>query len=89
MKLKRLLARVTEFQGADEETQKQEIKAIRKVLKLLKKKEKALKEKLKRNPERDDAESIRTSLKVIYVQRTKGVERVRELKAQDVKGESD
>ena len=80
MKRKRLLAKLSAFLRADEATQKQEIDATREILKLLKKKENALKEKLEKHPERHDAERIATQLQVIYKQRKRGVDRLRELR---------
>lgn len=82
MKLKKLMARVSQFLDADSKTQMEEIKSIRKVLKELKSKERDLKEKIadlaaKNSEERDE---LQIKLDVIYAQRKKGLDRVKELK---------
>lgn len=82
MKLKKLLARVSDFLDADSKTQVEEIKSIRKVLKELKSKERDLKAKQTRLSVKnlEDREELQIKLDVIYAQRKKGLDRVKELK---------
>lgn len=80
MKTRNLLSRLTHFLDADTKTQQKEIKSIRELLKKLKQKERDLKEKLEKRPDREDADEIRIKLDVIYAQRMKGLERVRQIK---------
>jgi len=80
MKTKNLLSRLTRFLDADTKTQQKEIKSIRELLKKLKQKERDLKEKLDKRPDREDADDIRIKLDVIYAQRLKGLDRVRQIK---------
>ncbi|WP_114416822.1 hypothetical protein [Marinospirillum perlucidum] len=82
MKLKKLLEQVGDFLDADSKTQAKEIKSIRKVLKELKKKEHKLKAELKGLPkaEEEARDELQIKLDVIYAQRKKGLDRVRELK---------
>ncbi|MBE0506423.1 MAG: hypothetical protein IBX50_06835 [Marinospirillum sp.] len=81
MKMKKLMERLTRFLDADTSTQQNEIKSIRKVLKELKDKERSLREKLEKNPRREDADELQIKLDVIYAQRKKGLERVQVLKS--------
>ncbi|SFC31453.1 hypothetical protein SAMN05660443_2209 [Marinospirillum celere] len=82
MKLKKLMARVSDFLDADSKTQLEEIKSIRKVLKELKSKERDLKDKIAQVPAKntEDKEELQIKLDVIYAQRKKGLDRVKELK---------
>lgn len=82
MKVKKLLARLSNFLDADNKTQQEEIKSTRKVLKVLKTKEHDLRAKLVNKLEQDpeEAESLQLKLDVIYAQRRKGVERIKALK---------
>ncbi|MCG5512679.1 hypothetical protein [Ectothiorhodospira shaposhnikovii] len=80
MKTKKLLARLAGFLSADQTAQREELKSIRKVLKKLKAKERDLTARLEQTPPGDEHEEIAQKLQVIYAQRRKGVERVRELK---------
>ncbi|MBK1673096.1 hypothetical protein CKO35_07210 [Ectothiorhodospira shaposhnikovii] len=80
MKTKKLLARLAGFLSADQTAQQKELKSIRKVLKKLKAKERDLNARLEQTPPGDEHGEIVQKLQVIYAQRRKGVERVRELK---------
>jgi hypothetical protein len=80
MKTKKLLARLRDLLDAEASEQRREIASIREVLKALKEKERKLQGKLEKRPDREDREEIEGKLQVIYAQRKKGVERVRELK---------
>lgn len=82
MKVKKLLERLSQFLDADSKTQQEEIKSIRKVLKILKTKEHSLRAKLanKLQQDPDEAEALQLKLDVIYAQRKKGVERVQAIK---------
>ncbi|NLW05258.1 MAG: hypothetical protein GX029_08560 [Pseudomonadaceae bacterium] len=82
MKVKKLLERLGQFLDADSKTQQEEIKSIRKVLKVLKTKEHDLRAKLASKLEHypEEVEGLQLKLDVIYAQRRKGVERVKVLK---------
>lgn len=88
MKAKKLMERLGRFLDADTSTQQNEIKSIRKVLKELKEKERSLREKLEKNPRREDADELQIKLDVIYAQRKKGLERVQVLKSSIKEGKS-
>ncbi|MCG5500075.1 hypothetical protein [Ectothiorhodospira lacustris] len=83
MKTKKLLARLAGFLNADQTAQRKELKSIRKVLKKLKAKERDLTTKLEETPPGDEYEEISQKLQVIYAQRRKGIERVREIKGRN------
>lgn len=90
MKAKKLLKRLSKFLDADEKTQYQKIKSTKKVLKALKRKEASLKEQLQQTHENEaEAEAIQVKLDVIYAQRKKGVERVKQLRESKRPSESD
>lgn len=82
MKVKKLLAKLSQFLDADNKTQQEEIRATRKILKELKSKEHALRKKMAVKLEQDpeEVESLQLKLDVIYAQRRKGVERIKALK---------
>lgn len=80
MATKKLLAKLSRFLDADRASQQKEIESIRKVLKKLKHKERDLREKLPKTPEGEERDNITAKLKVIYAQRRKGVDRVKELR---------
>lgn len=88
MKAKKLMERLGRFLDADTSTQQDEVKSIRKVLKELKEKERSLREKLEKNPRREDADELQIKLDVIYAQRKKGLERVQVLKSSIKEGKS-
>lgn len=88
MKAKKLMERLGRFLDADTSTQQDEVKSIRKVLKELKEKERSLREKLEKNPKREDADELQIKLDVIYAQRKKGLERVKALRCAIKEGKS-
>lgn len=81
MTAKKLLERVKAFLDADRKTQLEKIRSIRKVLKELKQKERKLKAVRDQEKDQDVKEALQLRLDVIYAQRKKGVDRVKELKA--------
>lgn len=81
MKAKKLLARLNAFMDADLRTQQEEMKSIRKVLKELKEKERKLQKKIEKPEAAEAREALQLQLDVIYAQRRKGLDRVREIKA--------
>lgn len=89
MKAKKLLKRLGEFLDADEKTQYREFTATKKILKALKEKEDTLKEQLLITLDAQERSAIQTKLDVIYAQRKKGVERVKQLKELERSGDSD
>ncbi|ANB02923.1 hypothetical protein [Ectothiorhodospira sp. BSL-9] len=87
MATKKLLAKLGKFLDADRASQRKEIQSIRKVLKKLKHKERDLREKLPKTPEGEERDDIAAKLEVIYAQRRKGVDRVKELRGVHKPGE--
>lgn len=83
MKSKKLLARLSDFLGADETTQRRESNAIKKVLKALKNKERKLQKRLAETSDKGERAALQTKLDVIYAQRLKGVERIRTIQGDD------
>jgi 3-methyladenine DNA glycosylase AlkC len=80
MKAKKLLERVRRFLDADTQTQLEQIKSIRKTLKQLKEKERELQDELSHEQEPEARESLQNKLDVIYAQRKKGLDQIRQLK---------
>lgn len=83
MATKKLLAKLGRFLDADRASQRKEIDSIRKVLKKLKHKERDLREKLPKAPAGEERDEIAAKLEVIYAQRRKGLDRVKELRGVD------
>jgi hypothetical protein len=82
MKVKKMLSRLMDYFNADRHQQIADLKSIRKVLRKLKQKERELKSKLSDARNDEQREALKTKLDVIYAQRTKGMQMVRELRAQ-------
>ena len=82
MKTRRLLEKLGHFLGQDKASQRQEMKSIREVLKKLKDKEKHLREELEKDLDHDERHEIQTKLHVVHAQRLKGLDRVKELRAE-------
>lgn len=82
MKAKKILAQLRGLLDSDRKTQAREIKTLQKLLKKLKEKERTLEAKLQDTQEPAQREKLQEKLDVIYRQRRKGIDRVRELKAE-------
>ena len=82
MKTRLLLEKLGHFLGQDKVSQRQEMKSIREVLKKLKNKEKHLREELDKDLDHDERHEIQTKLRVVHAQRLKGLDRVKELRAE-------
>jgi hypothetical protein len=80
MKTKTLLGKLADFMNKDRVAQREELEHIREVLKKLKKKEQKLREKLEASADEEDRREIEGKLEVVHAQRTKGVERVKEIR---------
>jgi hypothetical protein len=80
MKTKTLLGKLADFMNKDRAAQREELEHIREVLKKLKKKEQKLREKLEASADDEDRREIEGKLEVVHAQRTKGVERVKEIR---------
>ncbi len=81
MKTKRLLEKLALYLNADRRALLAERDSLKKVLKKLKKKERRLKEKLAAETDAERIRKIERNLKIIYVQRQKGVKLLRDLAA--------
>lgn len=82
MKTATLLERLSRFLDSEGAEQRAEIESIRKVLKKLKTKEEHLREVLEDESDPELRADLQTRLDVVHAQRTKGVARVRELRAE-------
>ena len=80
MKTRKLLKMLANFMDKDRTSQRDELATIREVLKKLKAKEHKLREKLKADPDDDERREIEDKLSVVHAQRTKGLERVRQIR---------
>ncbi|MCA1789004.1 MAG: hypothetical protein LC667_03850 [Thioalkalivibrio sp.] len=80
MKTKKLLARLANFMDKDRNVQRDELAAIREVLKKLKTKEHKLRAKLEANPDDEQRKELQGKLDVVHAQRIKGLERVMEIR---------
>lgn len=89
MKTRTLLEKLGHFLGENKASQREEIKSIREVLKKLKNKEKHLRDELEKDLDEDERHEIQTKLNVVHAQRLKGLDRVKELRAeQSAKGKT-
>lgn len=86
MKTRTLLEKLGHFLGADKASQREEIKSIREVLKKLKVKEKRLREELEKDLAPNERREMQAKLDVVHAQRLKGLDRVKELRADKSKG---
>ncbi len=82
MKTRTLLEKLGHFLGQDKASQREEMKSIREVLKKLKDKEKHLREELDRDLDQDERHEVQAKLDVVHAQRLKGLDRVKELRAE-------
>ncbi|WP_417580420.1 hypothetical protein [Nitrincola sp.] len=84
MKAKKLLERVRRFLDADTQTQLEQIKSTRSILKQLKEKERELQDELRHEQEPELQEALQNKLDVIYAQRKKGLDQIKRLKEGDI-----
>lgn len=82
MKTTKLLEKLSRFLDSDGAGQRAEIASIRKILKKLKAKEKHLRETLEDEADPELRAELQARLDVVHAQRTKGVARVRDLRAE-------
>lgn len=82
MKTRTLLEKLGHFLGQDKASQHEEMKSIREVLKKLKDKEKRLREELDKDLDQDERREVQAKLDVVHAQRLKGLDRVKELRAE-------
>lgn len=80
MKAKTLLAKLSLFFDDNIQGKKQEIAALKKLLKQLKAKEKDWQDKLKSLPQGEAFTELEEKILVIHLQRKKGIERLNSLK---------
>ncbi len=83
MKAPKLLKIVTRFLSADEDKQQKHVECFKDVLKKLKKKERLLKKKLENEKNNVIRKSLKKELAVIYAQRKKGINAVKQCKKRD------
>lgn len=80
MKLRKLLDKLKDLLGPDGNADKEQIRKLRRVLRVLKEKQDRLREKLETAEGKHQRRKIQQKLEVIQRQREKGVELYRELK---------
>ena len=80
MKTPKLLKVVKRFLSADKNKQYEHTKCFKDVLKKLKKKERILKKELENEKHEKNRKQIKKDLAIIYVQRKKGIDALKELK---------
>lgn len=78
-----LLAKLSEYLDLDRRKQKKKRDEIKALLKKLKKKQRALEEKLEKASSGAKRKQIKRDLKVLYVQRKKGVKLCRSISCKD------
>jgi len=83
MKTPKLLKIVKRFLSADKTEQYKKIKCFKEILKKLKKKEIILKNKLEQEQDNNKQGQLEKNLAIIYAQRCKGVDAIKELKKND------
>lgn len=80
MKIPKLLKIVSRFLSADKSEQHKRIKCFKEILKKLKKKENELKKKIEHESNEKEREQIKKELAIIYAQRRKGIQTIKQLK---------
>ena len=80
MKSQKLLDKLKDILDADRKAQLEKYKSLKKVLKQLRIEKKALEKKLARARDAEEHEEIASKLKVISMQRKKGIKVLKELK---------
>ena len=80
MKTPKLLKVVKRFLSANKNKQYEHTKCFKDVLKKLKKKERILKKELENEKHEKNRKQIKKDLAIIYVQRKKGIDALKELK---------
>ena len=80
MKIQKLLDKLKDILNADRQAQLKKYKSLKKVLKSLRVEKKALEEKLSDTTDADERQEIASRLKVISMQRKKGLKVLKELK---------
>jgi type II secretory pathway component PulF len=80
MKRKKLLKKLNKLMGVGEDADKEQIKKLHKVLKILKEKQANLQEKLDSAQDDHERRKIKQKIEVIQRQRKKGVEVYRAMK---------
>lgn len=80
MKIQKLLDKLKDILNADRQAQLEKYKSLKKVLKLLRVEKKTLEKKLSDTTDVDERQEIASRLKVISMQRKKGLKVLKELK---------
>jgi hypothetical protein len=80
MKLKNVLERIAELTSAERDTQLEQYKQLKKLLKELRKKHIELEEKISSTDDKMKKKELEAKLKIIDTQRYKGLELLKELK---------
>lgn len=90
MKQKKLLEKLKNFFDADERERQEQKANIKEILRKLKKKERKLKQKLEEEKKEEKRMRIQQDIDVIYAQRNKGINLLKELKQEksEPQGES-
>jgi len=84
MKLNKLLERLTELTGADRSEQLKQYKQLKKTLKQLRIKQKELEEEIASEEDAKRCKEHEEKLKIVSTQRRKGLDLLKELRAQPV-----
>lgn len=80
MKLKDMLERIADLTSAERDTQLEQYKQLKKLLKELRKKRNELEEKISSTDDKKIRKELEDKLKIIDTQRYKGLELLKELK---------
>ncbi len=80
MKLKNVLERIADLTSAERDTQLEQYKQLKKLLKELRKKRNELEEKISSTDDKKIRKELEDKLKIIDTQRYKGLELLKELK---------
>jgi hypothetical protein len=80
MKIQKLLDKLKDILSADRQVQLERYKSLKKVLKSLRAEKKGLEKDLSATDDREEQQEISSRLKVISMQRRKGLKLLRELK---------
>ena len=87
MKNQKLLAKLKDILSADRQAQLEKYKSLKKVLKALRTERKGLEERLSETTDEEQRQELSSRLKVVSMQRKKGIRLLKELKEERERGE--
>jgi predicted phage-related endonuclease len=87
MKIQKLLNKLKDILNAERQAQLEKYKSLKKVLKSLRSEKKGLEKRLSETTDEEQRQELSSRLKVISMQRKKGIKLLKELKEERKQGE--